>query len=50
MGMLPMGTITMLFSDIEESTALLTRLGARYGDALSAQRVIMRGNLQLPRS
>jgi class 3 adenylate cyclase len=36
MGELPAGTITMLFSDIEGSTALLSRLGDRYGEALSA--------------
>jgi predicted ATPase/class 3 adenylate cyclase len=39
---LPAGTITMLFSDIEGSTALLSRLGDRYGEALSAQRALMR--------
>ena len=39
---LPTGTVTLLFSDIEGSTALLGRLGERYGDALSAQRVLMR--------
>src|SRR5215471_17383588 len=32
----------MLFTDIEGSTALLTRLGDRYGEALSAQRAILR--------
>jgi len=32
----------MLFTDIEGSTALLTRLGERYGEALSAQRALMR--------
>jgi len=32
----------MLFSDIEGSTALLSRLGDRYGEALSAQRAVMR--------
>jgi class 3 adenylate cyclase len=37
-----MGTITMLFSDVEGSTALLSRLGDRYGEALSAQRAILR--------
>src|SRR5215469_7594965 len=42
MGELPAGTITMLFSDIEGSTALLRRLGDRYADALSAQRVLLR--------
>jgi predicted ATPase/class 3 adenylate cyclase len=39
---LPTGTVTMLFSDIEGSTALLTRLGERYGKALSAHRQLMR--------
>jgi class 3 adenylate cyclase len=39
---LPAGTITMLFSDIEGSTALLSRLGDRYGEALSAQRTLLR--------
>ena len=38
----PAGTITMLFSDIEGSTALLDRLGDRYGEALSAQRALLR--------
>jgi predicted ATPase/class 3 adenylate cyclase len=33
----------MLFSDVEGSTALLSRLGDRYGEALSAQRAIHRG-------
>ncbi len=33
----------MLFSDIEGSTALVTRLGDRYGDALSAHRALLRG-------
>jgi len=32
----------MLFSDIEGSTALLDRLGDRYGEALSAQRALVR--------
>ena len=39
---LPTGTVTLLFSDIEESTALLRRLGERYGQALSAQRALLR--------
>jgi predicted ATPase/class 3 adenylate cyclase len=39
---LPSGTITMLFTDIEGSTALVNRLGDRYGEALSAQRALMR--------
>jgi len=41
-GELPGGTITMLFTDIEGSTALLSRLGDRYAEALSAHRVLMR--------
>jgi class 3 adenylate cyclase len=36
------GTITMLFSDIEGSTALLGRLGVRYGEAPSTQRALLR--------
>ncbi len=39
---LPTGTLTLLFSDIEGSTRLLSRLGARYPEVLSAQREIMR--------
>ena len=42
MGELPTGTITMLFSDIEGSTVLLRGLGDRYGEALSAQRALLR--------
>ena len=39
---MPAGTITMLFSDIEGSTALVSRLRDRYGEALSAHRVLLR--------
>jgi predicted ATPase/class 3 adenylate cyclase len=39
---LPTGTVTMLFSDIEGSTALLSRLGDRYGQALSDHRALLR--------
>ena len=39
---LPTGTVTMLFSDIEGSTTLLSRLGDRYAEALSAQRALLR--------
>lgn len=39
---LPSGTVTLLFSDIEGSTQLLSRLGERYGEALSAQRSFLR--------
>ena len=31
-----------MFSDIEGSTMMLRRLGERYGEALSAQRAIVR--------
>jgi predicted ATPase/class 3 adenylate cyclase len=34
--------VTLLFSDIEGSTALLSRLGPAYADALDSQREIMR--------
>ncbi len=39
---LPSGTVSLLFSDIEGSTALLSRLGPAYADALDAQRRILR--------
>lgn len=41
-GDLPTGTLTLLFSDIEGSTLTLNRLGERWGEALSAQRSILR--------
>ena len=46
MAELPTGTVTMLFSDIEGSTRLLSRLGAEYADALSAQRAVLRSAFQ----
>jgi class 3 adenylate cyclase len=39
---LPTGTVSLLFSDIEGSTGLLTRLGPAYADALDGQRRILR--------
>lgn len=42
MGPLPTGTVTLLFSDIEGSTSLLSGLGDRWGEALSDQRRILR--------
>jgi predicted ATPase/class 3 adenylate cyclase len=39
---LPTGTVTFLFTDIEGSTRLLGALGDRYGDALEAQRALLR--------
>jgi class 3 adenylate cyclase/tetratricopeptide (TPR) repeat protein len=39
---LPTGTLTLLFTDIEGSTQLLKRLGARYGELLAEHRQILR--------
>ncbi|MET0998825.1 MAG: adenylate/guanylate cyclase domain-containing protein [Marmoricola sp.] len=39
---LPSGTVTMLFSDTEASTLLLSRLGDRYVEALDAHRRLLR--------
>jgi len=40
---LPTSTITLLFTDIEGSTRLLTRLGERYADVLAKYRHLLRG-------
>ncbi|MDQ6806076.1 MAG: adenylate/guanylate cyclase domain-containing protein, partial [Actinomycetota bacterium] len=40
---LPTGMVTLLFSDIEGSTRLLSELGGRYGDVLEAHRDVLRG-------
>jgi predicted ATPase/class 3 adenylate cyclase/DNA-binding CsgD family transcriptional regulator len=40
---LPTSTITLLFTDIEGSTRLLTRLGERYADMLAEYRQLLRG-------
>ena len=42
MSELPTGTVTLLFSDIEGSTALLSRLGPDYAAALIGQREVLR--------
>ena len=42
MSVLPHGTVTLLFSDIEGSTQLARRMGDRYAEALAAQRRLMR--------
>jgi class 3 adenylate cyclase len=42
MATLPSGTVTFVFSDIEGSTALVKRLGDRYGDVLADHRRLMR--------
>jgi predicted ATPase/class 3 adenylate cyclase/DNA-binding SARP family transcriptional activator len=39
---LPSGTVTLLFSDIQGSTALVLRLGPAYAEALAEQRRILR--------
>jgi predicted ATPase/class 3 adenylate cyclase len=43
---LPMGTVTLLFTDIEGSTRLLHELGERYADVLAEHRRVLRGALQ----
>jgi predicted ATPase/class 3 adenylate cyclase len=41
-GVLPTGTVTFLFTDIEGSTRLLTRLGAAYDELLARHHALMR--------
>jgi predicted ATPase/class 3 adenylate cyclase len=41
-GELPSGTVTLLFSDMEGSTGLLTRLGDEYAAVLGAERRLLR--------
>ncbi len=43
MSELPTGTVSLLFSDVEGSTALLKRLGPAYAAALDGQRQVLRG-------
>src|SRR3954470_18729237 len=38
----PAGTVTLLFTDIEGSTALLDRLGGAYGDVLATHHHLVR--------
>src|SRR3712207_3407045 len=42
MPVLPSGTITLLFTDIDGSTRLLHELGERYADVLAVHRSIIR--------
>lgn len=42
MAVLPSGTLTLLFTDIDGSTRLLHELGERYADVLAAHRAIIR--------
>jgi predicted ATPase/class 3 adenylate cyclase len=39
---LPTGTVTLLFSDVEGSTALLSRLGSSYAELVDEQRALQR--------
>src|SRR3954454_19353691 len=39
---LPSGTVSLLFTDIEGSTGLISRLGSSYADALDGQRDVLR--------
>ena len=39
---LPSGTVTLVFTDMQGSTSLLSRLGSRYADALAQMRTILR--------
>ena len=43
---LPTGTVTLLFTDIEGSTQLMQRHGARYGDVLAGYRALLRAIFQ----
>ena len=43
---LPLGTVTLLFTDIEGSTTLLKQLGERYGGVLADQKRILRDAAQ----
>lgn len=38
----PIGTVTMVFTDVEGSTLLLSRLGSAYAEALDAHRRVLR--------
>src|SRR6478736_376585 len=42
MAELPRGTVTFLFSDVEGSTRLLTRLGSRYAEVLGEHQRVLR--------
>jgi methionine aminopeptidase type I len=45
MAVLPGGTVTFLFTDIEGSTRLLQELGDAYGDVVRDHRLLLRGSL-----
>jgi class 3 adenylate cyclase len=46
---LPHGTVTLLFSDVDGSTELLKRLGARYGEVLAEHRRLLRSEFAAQR-
>src|SRR5205807_2804913 len=46
MSQLPTGTVTLLFTDIEESALLLQQLGERYADMLATCRQLLRTAFQ----
>jgi class 3 adenylate cyclase len=46
MHQLPSGTVTLLFSDIEESTRLLQQLGTQYSELLTTCRHLQRTAFQ----
>jgi hypothetical protein len=41
---LPTGTVTFVFSDIEESSDLVKRFAERYGEILAAHRRLIRAS------
>src|SRR2546421_2105291 len=46
MSQLPTGTVTLLFTDIEESALLLQQLGERYADIVATCRQLLRTAFQ----
>ncbi|MGI8519024.1 MAG: adenylate/guanylate cyclase domain-containing protein, partial [Actinomycetota bacterium] len=46
MAKLPQGTVTLVFTDIEGSTRLLTSLGSRYEAVLAEHRKLLRDAFQ----
>lgn len=46
MAVLPKGTVTFLFTDIEGSTRLVQELGSRYPDVLETQQALLRDAFQ----
>jgi class 3 adenylate cyclase len=45
MSTLPAGTVTFVFTDVEDSTGLIKELGERYGDLLREHRTLVRETL-----